>query len=90
MIDLWESALRAVISRQSHDLGIVIQSTKPLPPILTEALPLTLQDAYEIQPGRWVTIVVPTADTFDLSEMEAQLQNLLPDYGITIQKDAAG
>ena len=90
VIDLWESALRAVISRQSHDLGIVIQSTKPLPPILTEALPLTLQDAYEIQPGRWVTIVVPTADTFDLSEMEAQLQNLLPDYGITIQKDAAG
>lgn len=51
---------------------------------------MTLQDAYEIQPGRWVTIVVPAADTFDLSEMEAQLQNLLPDYGITIQKDAAG
>ena len=90
VIDLWESALRAVMSRQSHDLGIVIQSTKPLPPILTESLPLTLQDAYEIQPGRWVTIVVPAADTFDLSEMEAQLQNLLPDYGITIQKDAAG
>ena len=43
-----------------------------------------------LQPGRWVTIVVPAADTFDLSEMEAQLQNLLPDYGITIQKDAAG
>ena len=41
-----------------------------------------------LQPERWVTIVVPAADTFDLSEMEAQLQNLLPDHGITIQKDA--
>ena len=87
VIDLWESALRAVMSRQSHDLGIVIQSTRSLPPILTEALPLTLQDVYEIQPGRWVTIVTP-AEGFDLCEIEAQLQNLLPDHGITIQKDA--
>jgi hypothetical protein len=88
VIDLWESALRAVISRQSNDLGIVIQSTRSLPPILTEALPLTLQDAYEIQPGRWVTIVTAT-DAPDLTEIEAQLQNLLPDHGITIQKDVA-
>jgi hypothetical protein len=91
VIDIWESALRAVISRQSHDLGIVIQSTKPLPPILTEALPLTLQDAYEIQPGRWVTMVTQAEELdLDLCEIEAQLQNLLPDHGITIQKDAVG
>lgn len=94
VIDLWESALRAVISRQSHDLGIVIQSTRSLPPVITETLPLTLQDAYEIQPGHWVTIVtalagsIPT-DAPDLTEIEARLQNLLPDHGITIQKDIA-
>ena len=78
------------MSLHEQHIAIVDSATEPLPPILTEALPLTLQDAYEIQPGHWVTIVVPAADTFDLSEMEAQLQNLLPDYGITIQKDAAG
>ena len=78
----------SMMSRQSHELGIVILSTKPLPPVLTETLPLTLQDAYEIQPGRWVTIA-PPVDGLDLSEIEAQLQALLPDHGITIQKDAA-
>lgn len=88
VIDLWESALRAVMSRQSSDLGIVILSTKPLPPVLTETLPLTVQDAYEIQRGRWITIATPV-ENLDLSEIEAQLQALLPDHGITIQKDAA-
>ena len=89
VIDLWESAMRMVMARQSRELGIVILSTKPLPPVLTETLPLTLQDAYEIQPGRWITIA-PQVDGLDLAEIETQLQNLLPDHGITIQKDAAG
>ena len=94
VIDLWESALRAVMSRQSHDLGIVIRSSSPLPAIVTEALPLTLQDAYEIQPGYWITIVTlagcepHAAEDPDLSELEARLQTLLPDHGITVQKDA--
>ncbi|CDQ12063.1 protein of unknown function [Acidithiobacillus ferrivorans] len=87
VIDLWESALRTVMSRQTNDLGIVVHSAKPLPPILTETMPLTLQDSYEIQSGRWVTIVTAT-DALDLTGLEAQLQNLLPDHGITIQKDA--
>lgn len=33
--------------------------------------------------------MTPAADDFNLPELEAQLQNLLPDYGITIQKDVA-
>ncbi|MBU2765585.1 hypothetical protein HAP94_05095 [Acidithiobacillus ferrivorans] len=93
VIDLWESAMRTIMSRQSHDLGIVIQSTKSLPPIVTEAMPLTLQDAYEIQPGRWVTIaaqaITDPAEDLDIREIEVRLQRLLPDYGITIQKDAS-
>lgn len=114
VIDLWESAMRAVMSRQSHELGIVIESRKPLPPILTETVPLTLQDVYEIQPGRWITTVSmadgaapgtgpadgesPAAGMnpsqgaspapADLSDLEARLQALLPEYGITIQKEA--
>lgn len=89
VIDLWESALRAVMSRQTHDLGLVILSSRPLPPIVTEALPLTLQDAYEIQPGRWATIAT-SADGQDAHEIEARLRSLLPDHCIAIQKDAAG
>lgn len=89
VIDLWESAMRAVMSRQTHDLGLVILSLRPLPPIVTEALPLTLQDAYEIQPGRWATIAT-SADGQDAHEIEARLRSLLPDHGIAIQKDAAG
>lgn len=89
VIDLWESALRTVMSQQSHDLGIVLHSTMSLPPIITESLPLTLQDVYEVQPGHWVTIVTTAGDQ-DVFELEAQLQKLLPDHGITIQKDAIG
>lgn len=88
VIDLWESALRTVMSQQSHDLGIVLHSAMPLPPIVTEALPLTLQDVYEINPGHWVTIVTLTAEELGLSALETQLQTLLPDHGITVQKDA--
>ncbi|MDA8153087.1 MAG: hypothetical protein M0003_10310 [Acidithiobacillus sp.] len=88
VIDLWESALRAVMTQQSHDLGIVLHSAMPLPPIITESLPLTLQDAYEIQVGHWVTIVTLTKE-MGISDLEAQLQTLLPDHGVTIQKDAS-
>lgn len=94
VIDLWESALRTVMSRQSHDLGIVIQSAKPLPAIVTESLPLTLQEVYEIQSGRWVTVATlaegGAVEPLDLANLEARLQNLLPEYGVTIQKDAGG
>lgn len=88
VIDLWESAVRAVLSRQSNDLEIVVYSVNPLPAGITETLPLTLQDAYEIHPGRWVTMLSATAD-LDLDEIEERLQNLLPDYGIVVQKDVA-
>jgi hypothetical protein len=90
VIDLWESAMRAVMSRQSHDLGIVIESRKPLPPIITETVPLTLQDVWEIQPGRWITTVFMAdgaASQVELADLEARLQALLPEHGITIQKD---
>ncbi len=89
VIDLWESALRAVISRQSYDSSVIVQSRKPIPSTITESLPVTLQDAYEMQAGQWFTVMTPAADDFNLPEFEAQLQNLLPDYGITIQKDVA-
>lgn len=89
VIDLWESALRTVMSQQSHDLGIVLHSAMPLPPIITESLPLTLQDVYEIQAGHWVTIVTLTTEELDLRELETRLQALLPDHGVTIQKDAS-
>lgn len=90
VIDLWESALRTVMSQQSHDMGIVLHSAMPLPPVVTESLPITLQDVYEVQPGHWVTIVTQTAaGEIGLCELEAQLQTLLPDHGITVQKDAA-
>jgi hypothetical protein len=92
VIDLWESALRTVMSQPSHDLGIVLHSAMPLPPIVTEALPLTLLDVYEVQPGHWVTIVTEDvgllADS-QAADLETQLQTLLPDHGITVQKDAA-
>ena len=89
VIDLWESALRAVMAQPSHDLGIVLHSAMPLPPIITESLPLTLQDVYEIQAGHWVTIVTLTTEELDLRELETRLQALLPDHGVTIQKDAS-
>ncbi|WP_291521802.1 hypothetical protein [Acidithiobacillus sp.] len=90
VIDLWESALRTVMSQQSHDLGIVLHSAMPLPPIVTESLPITLQDVYEVLPGHWVTIVTQTASAGEigLCELETQLQTLLPDHGVTVQKDA--
>ncbi len=89
VIDIWESALRTILSQQSHDLGIVLHSAMPLPPIVTESLPITLQDVYEVQAGHWVTIVTLTAEYPGLSALETQLQTLLPDHGITVQKDAA-
>ncbi|MHB1882062.1 MAG: hypothetical protein ACYCPA_07735, partial [Acidithiobacillus sp.] len=101
VIDLWESALRVVMSQQSHDLGIILHSAKPLPPIITESLPLTIQDVYEVQPGHWVTIVtltagsrlsqpaVPAREELGPSALEAQLQMMLPDHGITVQKDTS-
>ena len=85
VIDIWESTLRAVMSSQAYEPGVVIRSTIPLPVDITETLPLTLQDTYEIQPGYWVTLATPSADEFDVSVMEAQLQALLPGHGITIQ-----
>jgi len=96
VIDLWESALRTVMSQQLHESGIVLHSTMPLPPIITESLPLTLQDVYEVQPGHWVTIVTLAGFAEDVglpadlqaADLEAQLQTLLPDHGITVQKDA--
>jgi len=90
VIDLWESALRAVMAQQSHDLGIVLHSVMPLPPAVTNVLPLTLQDVYEIQDGHWVTIVTLAAEELDPCELEARLQSLLPEHAITMQKDAAG
>ena len=87
VIDLWESALRTVMSRQAHELGIVLHSTLPLPPIVTESMPITFQEVYEIQPGHWVTVVSWNAEGMDLSTFEMQLQALLPDHGITVQKD---
>ena len=78
------------MSQQSHDLGIVLHSAMPLPPIVTESLPITLQDVYEVLPGHWVTIVTQTASAGEigLCELETQLQTLLPDHGVTVQKDA--
>ncbi|MBN6739501.1 hypothetical protein JKG47_02925 [Acidithiobacillus sp. MC6.1] len=96
VIDLWESALRTVMSQPSHDhdgrlQGIVIHSSAPLPPIVTESLPLTLQDVYEMQPGRWVTLAtggsLAGGSQPDLDALEAQLQALLPNHGITVQRD---
>ncbi|MHB1704734.1 MAG: hypothetical protein ACYCSH_01620 [Acidithiobacillus sp.] len=85
VIVIWESTLRAVMSSQAYEPGVIIRSTIPLPVDITETLPLTLQDTYEIQPGYWVTLATPSADEFDVSVMEAQLQALLPGHGITIQ-----
>lgn len=74
--------------------GAIIHSKMPLPPVITESLPLSLQDAYEItpppegdRPGHWVTIATLGAE-LDLPALEAQLRMLLPDHGITVQKDA--
>jgi len=88
VIDIWESALRTVMSWQSDDLGIVLHSVKPLPPIVTESVPMAIQDAYEIDQGHWITIVRITAEDLSIPEFEAQLQTLLPDHGITVWKDA--
>jgi hypothetical protein len=89
VVDIWESALRTVMSHQSRDLGIILHSVKPLPPIVTESVPMAIQDVYEINHGTdWFTIVKITAEDLSLLEFEAQLQTLLPDHGITVQKDA--
>lgn len=89
VIDLWESALRSVLSRQSPNIGIVIHSVRPLPPVITESLPLTVHDAYEIHPGRWVTVVTMDDGTLGDTMLETRLQALLPDHRITIHKDLA-
>ena len=89
VIDIWESAIHTLLSRQhEEDLGPVIHSNQPLPSSITESLPMTFQDVYEIQPGHWVTILTPdSCRNMKNSDLEAQLQALLPNYGITMQKD---
>lgn len=87
VIDIWESALRTVMSQQSRDLGIVLHSVKPLPPMVTESVPMAIQDVCEVN-GNWFTIVKITAEDLSIPEFEVQLQTLLPDHGITVQKDA--
>lgn len=56
--------------------------------MVTEALPLILQDVYEIESGRWITSAEVTKGDVSLSDFEARLQNLLPDHGISVQKEA--
>lgn len=106
VIDIWESALRAVMSRPVNDQDgrpqdIVIHSTIPLPPIISESIAMTLQDVYEVKPGHWVTLVAGGSlgvapgrvapgmggGQPDLDALETQLQALLPNHGITVQKD---
>lgn len=88
VIDIWESAMRTLMSRRCAALSLIIASTSPLPAVVTEALPLILQDVYEIQSGRWITSAEVTKGDVSLSDLEARLQNLLPDHGITVQKEA--
>lgn len=88
VIDIWESALRTVMSHQSSDFGIVLRSVKPLPPIVTESVPISIQDSHETDPGSWITIVKITEEALSISELEAKLQALLPDYGITLWNDS--
>lgn len=89
VINLWESALRTLISRQAYEMGVIVHSAIPLPPIVTESMPITFQEVYEIQPGHWVTVVSCNAAGLDIPELEKQLKMLLPNHGITVQKDGA-
>ncbi len=86
-INTWESALRVVLSKQSPEIGVVVYSAQPLPSSIANDLPLTIQDAYEIQPGQWVTLVTMNDESLSKSDLERQLQSILPDHHIIIQKD---
>jgi hypothetical protein len=86
-INTWESALRVVLSKQSSEIGVVVYSAQPLPSSIANDLPLTIQDAYEIQPGQWVTLVTMNDESLSKSDLERQLQSILPDHHIIIQKD---
>lgn len=87
VIDLWESTMRVLLSRQSEASNYLITSTKPLPAIVTEAVAITLQDVYEIQSGQWITVAEMKNTLLSAPELETQLQNLLPEHEIHVQKE---
>lgn len=100
VIDLWESAIRTLHS-SAHRGKWVVHSTAPLPANLTEVLPITILDAFEVSSGQWVTVCDWTADTLDRESdtgdreerqwaLQRAISRLLPDHRISVQEMARG
>lgn len=85
-LGLWQSTMRTIISQQSHTIGTVLHSSKPIPVSITESLPLTFQDVFEVESDHWVTIVRISGD-MPIDEIERSLQAQLPEHDITVQMD---
>ncbi len=91
VIDIWESALRAVLS--SHEQNnlpggqeITVYSCKPIPATVTEALPVTLRDSWEVARDTWITALF--SESLSAGDLEDALKEMLPDHGITMAMDA--
>ncbi|MEY2341447.1 hypothetical protein AB4090_04970 [Acidithiobacillus sp. IBUN Pt1247-S3] len=81
VISLWESSNRVILSKIGHSVvEVLVHSRAPIPAVVTETLPITIRDSWEMKKDSWVSVL--SLDLLSVEDAETALQKMLPDHGI--------
>ncbi len=91
VIDIWESAMRTLLSSDEQNdppagQEITVYSCKPISPMVTESLPVTIRDSWEVAKDTWMTVLF--SESLPTVDLENALKEMLPDHGITTDMNA--